>query len=229
MHITERFLAFTLLGAEWVLWLLIGLSVISFAVMIERAWFYATHRIDVMALAEELRRLLAKGHVAEARSRVANGATVEEAVVRAGLAEVERGHDAVGAAMLGAKAKERLRLERNLAFLGTLGNNAPFIGLFGTVLGIIKAFHDLAGNQAGGVAVVMAGISEALVATAVGLMVAIPAVVGFNFFNRRVRATIASVDALAHTVLAQVKGEDEPTGKPALSEVAPKDKVSGVK
>jgi biopolymer transport protein ExbB len=117
---------------------------------------------------------------------------------------------------------------RNLAFLGTLGNNAPFIGLFGTVLGIIKAFHDLAGNQAGGVAVVMAGISEALVATAVGLLVAIPAVVGFNTFNRRVRKAIANVDSLAHVVLAQLKGVDEEPAagkdkpakdKPSLSEV----------
>jgi biopolymer transport protein ExbB len=102
-----------------------------------------------------------------------------------------------------------MKLERNLAFLGTLGNNAPFIGLFGTVLGIIRAFHELSGNQAGGVAVVMAGISDALVATAVGLLVAIPAVVGFNYFNRRVRQSLANVDALAHVVLAQLKGEGE--------------------
>jgi hypothetical protein len=74
-------------------------------------------------------------------------------------------------------------LERNLGVLGTLGtlgNNAPFIGLFGTELGIMKAFADLSRNQLGGVAAVMSGISEALVATAVGLMVAIPAVIAFN-------------------------------------------------
>jgi biopolymer transport protein ExbB len=193
--------------------------------MIERAWFFASHRIDTGSLEEELRRLLAADKVADARARVKDNRTVEAAVVRAGLDEVERGHEAVGAAMFGAKARERLRLERNLAFLGTLGNNAPFIGLFGTVLGIIKAFHDLSGNQAGGVAVVMSGISEALVATAVGLMVAIPAVIGFNFFNRRVRATIAGVDSLAHVVLAQLKGEDDSAGakdskdKPRMSEV----------
>jgi biopolymer transport protein ExbB len=216
MHITEHFLAFTLLGAEWVLWLLIFLSVISFAIMIERAWFFATHRLDTATLESELRRLLAENKLNEARARVQHSPTVEAGVIRAGLAEVERGHEAVGAALFGAKARQRLRLERNLAFLGTLGNNAPFIGLFGTVLGIIKAFHDLAGNQAGGVAVVMSGISEALVSTAVGLLVAIPAVVGFNFFNRRVRATIANVDSLAHVVLAQLKGEDEPAEAPSV-------------
>jgi biopolymer transport protein ExbB len=212
MHITEKLLAFTLFGAEWVLWLLIGLSVVSVAIMIERAWFFATHRLDVPALEENLRRLLAAEKVDEARAALREGDAVEARVVRAGLAEIERGHEAVGAAMFGAKARERMRLERNLAFLGTLGNNAPFIGLFGTVLGIIKAFHDLAGNQAGGITVVMSGISEALVSTAVGLLVAIPAVIAFNFFNRRVRSVIANVDSLAHVVLAQLKGEEDDSG-----------------
>ena len=123
--------------------------------------------------------------------------------------------DAVESAMLGAKARVRLRLERNLAFLGTLGANAPFIGLFGTVLGIIKAFKDLAGNQSGGIAIVMAGISEALVATAVGLMVAIPAVIGFNYFQGKVRKSLARVDAIAHLVLASF-GESAESDAPAV-------------
>ena len=228
MHITERFLAFTLLGAEWVLWLLIGLSVVSIAIMIERGWFFATHRIDLAGLQEKLRRALAKGDVSAAKQQV-QGPTVEEAVMRAGLAEVERGVDAVGSAMMGAKASQRLRLERNLAVLGTLGNNAPFIGLFGTVLGIIKAFHDLSGNQTGGIAVVMQGISEALVATAIGLLVAIPAVVGFNFFNRRVRAHISNVDALANEVLAELKGVTEKTGETKPETKAESKKLSEVK
>jgi biopolymer transport protein ExbB len=209
MNITERFLAFTLLGAQWVLWLLIILSIISFAVMIERIWFFATHSIDVQSLMADLRRLLAKGNLSDARARVGGSDSSEMIIVAAGLAELERGPDAVSEAMAGQKVRERMRLERNLVFLGTLGNNAPFIGLFGTVLGIIKAFHDLAGNQAGGAQVIMASISEALVATAVGLLVALPAVVGFNYFNRRVRGVIANTDALAHVVLAQLKGEGE--------------------
>ena len=105
-------------------------------------------------------------------------------------------------AMASAKSRLRLDLERNLGVLGTLGNNAPFIGLFGTVLGIIKAFADLSRNQAGGAAAVMSGISEALVATAVGLMVAIPAVIAFNFFQSRVRRAMGRVDAMAHLVLS---------------------------
>jgi biopolymer transport protein ExbB len=227
MHISERFLAFALLGAEWVLWLLIGLSVFSIAIMFERGWFYFTRRIDFQGLADDLSRLLAAKNFGEARSRVQEGDAAEMVVLRAGLAAVGRGVDAVAEAMASRKSKERVRLERNLAFLGTLGNNTPFIGLFGTVLGILKAFHDLNTNPTGGMGVIMSSLSEALVATAVGLLVAIPAVVGFNIFNRRVRATIANVDALAHLVLGALKGESlaeerKATGgkeKASLSEV----------
>jgi biopolymer transport protein ExbB len=210
MHLTERFLSFTLLGSEWVLWVLIVLSVVSIAIMIERAFYFATHRLEAGPLADELRRLIKKGDLDAARRRLAEGQTVEESVAAAGLAEFEHGADAAGEAMLAAKARERLKLERNLAVLGTLGNNTPFIGLFGTVLGIIKASHDLTSSQAtGGAAAnaVMAGVFEALVATAVGLLVAIPAVVAFNVFTRRVRASMSGVDALAHTILTEMRGE----------------------
>jgi biopolymer transport protein ExbB/TolQ len=104
--------------------------------------------------------------------------------------------------MASTKSRLRLEMERNLGVLGTLGNNAPFIGLFGTVLGIIKAFADLSRNQGGGAATVMSGISAALVATAVGLMVAIPAVVAFNYFQTRVRRALGRVDAVAHLILS---------------------------
>ncbi len=207
MNLTQKLLAFTLVGAEWVLWLLIILSMLSVAVMIERGLYYFSLRTDFTALADELRRLLLAGKYKEARKRLVDERGVEAEVARAGLEEAERGADAVEAAVIGARARVRLRLERNLAFLGTLGSNAPFIGLFGTVLGIIKAFKDLAGNQAGGIAIVMAGISEALVATAVGLLVAIPAVVGFNFYNRRVRSISAQVETVAQTILAALRAK----------------------
>ncbi|MEO6954627.1 MAG: MotA/TolQ/ExbB proton channel family protein [Polyangia bacterium] len=206
MRLTERFLSFTLLGSEWVLWVLIALSIISIAIMIERAYYFATHRVDSGPLAEEIKRLIRKGDVAGARARLKDTSTVEERVAAAGLEEIDYGPDAVGEAMLATKAVERLKLERNLAVLGTLGNNTPFIGLFGTVLGIIKASHDLTATGGGGEAAnaVMSGVFEALVATAIGLLVAIPAVVAFNVFNRRVRATMSGVDNLAHTILTEL-------------------------
>src|SRR5690606_27270598 len=104
----------------------------------------------------------------------------------------------------GTATAERMRMERGLAYLATVGSNAPFVGLFGTVLGIIKAFHDLAQNVEAASEAVMAGISEALVATAVGLLVAIPAVVLYNAFSRWVRNRIARSESLADLVLARM-------------------------
>jgi biopolymer transport protein ExbB len=205
MHLTERILGFTLLGSEWVLWVLIGLSVVSVAVMVERALFLSGGS-DADALGRELGSLLKRGDVKAARLALAGKRAPAAAVASVGLENFDRGTEAVSEAMAGAKARLRIDLERNLGVLGTLGNNAPFIGLFGTVLGIIKAFADLSRNQAGGAAAVMSGISEALVATAVGLMVAIPAVIAFNYFQGRVRRALSRVDAMAHLVLSCLPG-----------------------
>jgi biopolymer transport protein ExbB len=206
MNLTQKFLAFTLLGAGWVLWLLVGLSVVSVAIMLERALYLSARKLPDDLLGE-LKKLLFAGNVDGARKLLSGRGGIEAQVALEGLDQLPRGPGAVAEAMTGARTRERLHLERNLAILGTLGNNAPFIGLFGTVLGIIKAFHDLSQNQGGGAAVVMAGISEALVATAVGLIVAIPAVMAFNYFQRRVRARLARADELAHAILATVRKE----------------------
>ena len=215
MHLTERILGFTLLGSEWVLWLLIGLSVLSVTVMVERAMVLRGGD-DVDALGRELLALLKKRRRQGRAQALAGQRAPAATVATAGLENYGRGTDAVAEAMAGAKARLRIDLERNLGVLGTLGNNAPFIGLFGTVLGIIKAFADLSRNQAGGAAAVMSGISEALVATAVGLMVAIPAVIAFNFFQGRVRKSMARVDAMAHLVLSTIPAEVAATAPGAV-------------
>jgi biopolymer transport protein ExbB len=114
--------------------------------------------------------------------------------------------------MAGASSLQKTRLERRLAFLGTLGNNAPFIGLLGTVIGIVAAFDQLAREASGASSVsatLQSHISEALVATAVGLFVAIPAVAAYNYFQRVVKATIASTDAVAHVLLAHLQAAEK--------------------
>jgi len=176
------------------------------AIMVERALVLSGDR-DSDALARDLLALLKRGDIDKARQALTGVRTPAATVAAAGLENYDRGNEAIAEAMASAKARLRIDLERNLGVLGTLGNNAPFIGLFGTVLGIIKAFADLSKNQAGGAAAVMSGISEALVATAVGLMVAIPAVIFFNFFQGKVRKAMARVDAMAHLVLSTVPGD----------------------
>lgn len=209
----------TRFGAGWVMWMLIGLSVVSVAIMLERGWFYFSLRDDLPSLAQRLRDALRSGDMEAARKALQDSPSAEAAVVVAGIAEADRGPKAAEEAMEGAKALQRMKLERRLAFLGTLGNNAPFIGLFGTVIGVVQAFEGLAregANQAqqGGTSapeVVMAAIAEALVATAVGLAVAIPAVVMYNYYQRHARAILANTEALSRVLLAHLVGQQPAT------------------
>ena len=140
--LTEFLLGVTLIGAEWVLYLLLLLSLVSLAIVGERFVFYRRAAQNRDALRTALQK---------------------------------DGEDGL-----------RVHLERNLTVLASIGSNAPFIGLFGTVLGIIRAFHELSGDIGGGADVVMGAISEALVATAVGIFVAIPALAAYNGFMRKV-------------------------------------------
>src|SRR5262245_32704409 len=170
------------LGAGWVLWLMLGLSVISLAIMLERAWLFWSLRDDVTALMRDLSRLLRGGDLEGARRRLESSPSAEAAVVVAGIVEADLGPHAAEEAMNGASALQRMKLEKRLAFLGTLGNNAPFIGLLGTVIGIVGAFEALGQANTAPIAgqtsqlapqAVMTNIAEALVATAIGLLVAI--------------------------------------------------------
>ena len=202
--------AIAVTGAEWVMYLLIGLSVLSVGVIIERWLFYRKRAVDAEPVGRRLRELLGNGRLDEAMTLAASLPAMEGRAVAACLQCLDQGPGAMEREMGAAIAEESPRYERNLIILGTLGNNAPFIGLFGTVLGIIKAFMDLAEDFAGGAAVVMAGISEALVATAIGLLVAIPSVVAYNTLKARVRAIVANAEYLGHAVIAHGEALPQP-------------------
>jgi biopolymer transport protein ExbB len=231
----QQFTKFAMLGAEWVMWLLIVLSVLSVALMLERAVLYRKMEDDLDKLAEDVRDLLRAQDIEGAKARLARSPSPAAMVALAGINDADRGAESAEEAMAGATARVRMVLERNLAFLATVGNNAPFVGLFGTVIGIIQAFDALKAQQAaaataaaaGGPAAaqaaagmdaagrVMGTIAEALVATAIGLLVAIPAVAAFNFFSRKVKSILTSGDTISHVVLAHLKAKDGHVSAPA--------------
>lgn len=211
-------------GAEWVMWLMIALSIVSVAIILERAWFFSSLRDDLAQLAKDLQAALDEGFDA-AQKRLAKSPSAEAAVVAAGLAVAHQGAESAEEAMAGALALQRMKLERRLAYLATLGNNAPFIGLFGTVIGVVMSFEAL-GQQAKEAsaaaaqlapAAVMSSIGEALVATAVGIGVAIPAVAANNFFQRTTRGILANTEALSRVLLAHLKAEPGTTGKASVA------------
>jgi len=202
--IVQKLLGITLLGSAWILWLLIGLSILSVSIMIERFFYFRKSDINFPQFSEKLSKVLLSGDTTEIVKLCAQSPALESQVVLRGLEHQARGPRAMEESMLAYVISERQNLDRGIVVLGTLGNNAPFIGLFGTVLGIIIAFQDLARNPAGGPSVVMAGISEALIATAVGLMVAIPAVIAFNYFQRVVKRHISNSEAVVKVVMAHL-------------------------
>jgi biopolymer transport protein ExbB len=203
--LTTKLLRLTLSSAEWVLWLLVALSVASFAVMLERAVFFGSQQLRH---GDDLAGWLARGELDRAREALEGQTGMEAVVVREMLRAAPQGPDTVEEVLLSVLARERARYERFLSFLGTLGSNAPFVGLFGTVLGIIKAFNDLGAVAVRGSAIqqtVMAGISEALVATAVGLGVAIPAVVAYNAFTRWLKTLVNRTQALGYALVGAMR------------------------
>ncbi len=192
-------------GGTWVIFGLFAASVLTLGILIERGRFLYRERQSLDAFKKKAGPLLDRGEWAKVMDAAGAAAGVAAKILRSGLAREGASPEAVEERMAAARIEGKYVLERRLWVLGTLGNNAPFIGLFGTVLGVIKAFGDLASAASAGPEVVMAGLSEALVATAVGLLVAIPAVIGFNYFMKRAGEYLAETDALVRRLLAALK------------------------
>jgi len=204
MDLQSRLTDFAMYGAEWVMWLLVALSIIGFAIALERAITFFRSRDQVSALSADVKRLLQRGDLDAARTRLARSPSFEARVAGAGLAQAGAGPKAVEETMIGAMQLVKLQMEKRLAFLGTLGANAPFIGLLGTVIGIVRSFHMLetsAGTMSAGL---MAEVGEALVATAIGILVALPAVAFFNAFQRVIKGRLARADALGRDLLSSL-------------------------
>lgn len=194
-------------AATGILFLLLGLSVVQVAILVERAVTFATSRAPARRV-RALKQAIERGQLDAIETTGA--ASLPERVLGAGLRRAEDGAEAVDEVMRAQLAERRLGLERRLSFLATLGNNAPFIGLLGTVLGIMHAFANLSMTGGQVSAEVMSGISEALVSTGVGLMVALPAVIAFNWFQRIIKARVVAAEALSGALLAHLKTERPP-------------------
>jgi biopolymer transport protein ExbB len=182
---------------------LILFSVIMTSIMIERSWSMRGLSSGIQNFTEDVCQHLRKGDLNSASKLIESSQTRAPAArIYLGLLPLIRKGDIEEILEYGERRRldEGRLLKRNVWLLGTIGASAPFIGLFGTVIGIIKSFHQMAIMGTGGFAVVAAGISEALVATAVGLIVAIVAVMFFNYMQVK----IANLDTLLRVGLGKV-------------------------
>jgi biopolymer transport protein ExbB/TolQ len=203
--LVQRLLALPVFRSEWVLWLLLGLSLLSVAVMVERWFFYRRRKLDFEAVKTDFTKALEKGDFDAAAKLLATHDCLETNVTLAGLRGYEKGPESVEELIAGAMARGKVEYERRLGILATLASNAPYIGLFGTVLGIVRSFKEMSKDLANASSGVMAGIAEALVATAVGLLVAIPAVVAYNVFKGVVKDAVTNTEGLTRILMSELK------------------------
>lgn len=208
MDLSKAFLEFSQLGANWVLWILVALSVISIGIMIDRFIWFRSRESDVAAFVRELKGAYERDELERFATKYKADTGIPVQVAMRGLDERAKGPEAVAEAMHAERARWRRSGDKNLMVLGTLGNNVPFVGLFGTVLGVMNAFLFLSSKSESAEKQVFDQIAEALSATAFGLIVAIPAVAAFNYFSRRLKVLMTSADELAHTVLSLVHGTE---------------------
>ncbi len=215
--IVDNLLKISMLGATWVLYLLLILSVVSLGAMLERWMFFRKNKSSGQALDEALSKALQQNDYAAAKRALDASPSREASILREALLWKKGGPSAVNDALESALGRARADLDRGANLLGTLGNNAPFIGLFGTVIGVIEAFSHLgASTQGAGMGKVMSGIAEALIATGVGIFVAIPAVVAYNVIQKKAGEIETHAHSLARLVTAwlhtypEAKDAEEP-------------------
>jgi len=195
-----------LLAHGWpVMGTLMIMSVVSLAVILDRIHVFRKARINAPEFARHVARLLRVGSRDEALRYCAG---FNQPVARAAAAVVAQpgSREARERALGHALQSEARRLEAYVPILGTIASTSPFIGLFGTVIGIIRAFEDIAKSGGGGPEVVAVGIAEALVSTAGGLAVAIPALISYNYFVRKTERLMDEVDLVAFDLIETMEG-----------------------
>ncbi len=184
------------------MYILLFCSFLSITILLERIIYYRrrsrTKRSEFMA---RIRRALKSGSLEKAMEICKHSHAPFSNVVYSGLVLHDRQQREISGAMEREITVETTKLERLTSIVGTIGNTAVYIGLFGTVLGIIRAFHDIAAAGAGGMSIVIGGVAEALVCTATGLFVAVPAVIAFNYFMKRVERFVDDMELCASELM----------------------------
>ena len=205
--LTEKFFAIAQIGHEFTLWVLVILSILSVAFILERYFSLKATEAKSNAASKQMQDSLQANALNEVEDIAKDRESVVGKALSYGLRHAkENGTDGLEEIFNSYALMEKPKLEKRLSFLATVGSNAPFIGLLGTVFGIMDAFSALANSQ-GEMQAVMSGISEALVATAVGLLVAIPAVVAYNFLQRKVKAILNTMESAKDFCLAYSKAK----------------------
>lgn len=207
VSLTEVFERFALLGAEWVMWVLVLMGLLAFGIFFVRLFFLRKYRVDLARLLEGLSSKNVDDMLKQSPKTVLSNLDVgridamELEVADQVLSNWDLDESGLENVVQKTILANRQVYERQVSYFGIVGSNAPFVGLFGTVIGVIISFKELGNNPKGGLEVVGPGISEALVATAVGLLVAIPAVIMFNTLKSQIRTRVQNSELVFRHLL----------------------------
>lgn len=191
-----------LLKNSWSIDLLLLFSVIALAVILERLWTYTRLRIDEKTIVDKVQRALKKGNIQEASFICRSTNHPLGRILEAGIDNKDLPREDIADILDGELIEMKSFLERKNSVLSTISFISPLLGLLGTVTGIIRAFNDLSVSGAGGPSTVMAGVAEALVSTAIGIIVAIPAAMFYNYFMNKVKDILTQIEASSRRFLA---------------------------
>jgi biopolymer transport protein ExbB/TolQ len=190
------------------MYILLFCSFLSVTILLERIIYYRKRsKIKRAEFMTRIEKALRSGNIERAMEICKYTNASFSNVVYSGLELYGQTEKEISSAMEREITIETTKLERYTSIVGTIGNTAVYIGLFGTVLGIIRAFHDIAVAGAGGMSIVIGGVAEALVCTATGLFVAIPAVIAFNYFTKRVEYFINDMELCASELIDLIGGK----------------------
>ena len=191
-----------------VVYILVFCSIISISIIFERLVYYSRlSRFKRQPFMNEIRSDIEKGDIKKALLLCDKVSAPFAKVVKAGLVLNGRNERLISQAMEREIVVETIKLERFISVSATIGSTAIYIGLLGTVLGIMRAFHDISLNGVGGINVIIGGISESLVATAAGLIVALPALISYNFFVRRIDHFVADMELSSSELVDMICGQ----------------------
>lgn len=205
---SEKIFAIAKYADQVVLFVLLFMSVISIGMIFER--FLALGKVAAKSLLvrSQIKTFLKQGHAKGFAELAQDIESLEGRAASYALKHIEtHGTEGFEEVFNTFVLTEKPELEKYLTVLATIASNAPFIGLLGTVLGIMKAFNDLALASEAGQQTVMAGISVALIATAAGLFVAIPAGIFYNYYSKKVKSIVSSLESVKELGLAYAKSK----------------------
>lgn len=195
-----------------IMFVLLICSVISVTFALERWWYFRRSRLNVSTFMGQISRYLRRAELTHVIAHCKRARGPIPRIINTAIANISLPREEVDRLMDIAAEKEEVKLERNLPILGTLSNIAPLLGLFGTVMGIIRAFRDIAITGSGGSSVVAMGVAEALLTTAAGIVIAVISTVFYNYFMRKIRILQVDVDDARGTLWSTIQETGENSG-----------------